>query len=167
MKDNKIKLIKIELCKLHYFYSIQNEFRTKIKNDSEKIMRFIESHPKFDAIYSAFMKGPDPQSGFMWTTTEWWSPEEGEAIKIVSNKVLDYDWDSSGYGYMMRIIESKIKALQVVDGVLVKDVENPEEEEKNSQKAINKQASAKLWMIIIKKRLMLWQKKEQMKRQTI
>lgn len=101
----------------------------KSKNDSEKIMRFIESHPKFDAIYSAFMKGPDPQSGFMWTTTEWWSPEEGEAIKIVSNKVLDYDWDSSGYGYMMRVIESKIKALQVVDGVLVKNVENPEEEE--------------------------------------
>lgn len=101
----------------------------KCKHDSEKIMRFIETHPKFDAIYSAFMKGPDPQSGFMWTTTEWWSPEEGEAIKIVSNKVLDYDWDSSGYGYMMRVIESKIKALQVVDGVLVKDVENPEEEE--------------------------------------
>ena len=102
----------------------------KSKHDSKKIMRFIESHPKFDAIYSAFMKGPDPQSGFMWTTTEWWSPEEGEAIKIVSNKVLDYDWDSSGYGYMMRVIESKIKALQVVDGVLVKDVENPEKEEK-------------------------------------
>lgn len=101
----------------------------KCKHDSEKIMRFIETHPKFDAIYSAFMKGPDPQSGFMWTTTEWWSPEEGEAIKIVSNKVLDYDWDSSGYGYMMRVIESKIKALQVVDGVLVKNVENPEEEE--------------------------------------
>ena len=101
----------------------------KCKHDSEKIMIFIESHPKFDAIYRAFMKGPDPQSGFQWTTTEWWSLEEGEAIKIVSNKVLDYDWDSSGYGYMMRVIESKIKALQVVDGVLVKDVENPEEEE--------------------------------------
>ena len=107
----------------------------KSKNDSEKIMRFIESHPKFDAIYSAFTKGPDPQSGFMWTTTEWWSPEEGEAIKIVSNKVLDYGWDSSGYGYMMRLIESKIEALQVVDGVLVKDVENPEEEEKKFAKS--------------------------------
>ena len=101
----------------------------KSKNDSEKIMRFIESHPKFDAIYSAFTKGPDPECGFMWTTTEWWSPVEGEAIKIVSNKVLDYGWDSSGYGYMMRVIESKIKELQVVDAVLVKDVENPEEEE--------------------------------------
>lgn len=101
----------------------------KCKHDSEKIMRFIESHPKFDAIYRAFMKGPDPQSGFMWTTTEWWSPEEGEAIEIVSNKVLDYDWDSTGYGYMMRVIQDKIQALPVVDGVLVKDVENPEEEE--------------------------------------
>ena len=101
----------------------------KSKHDSEAIMRFIESHELFNDIYSAFMKGPDPQSGFMWTTTEWWSPVEGEAIKIVSNKVLDYGWDSSGYGYMMRVIESKIKELQVVDAVLVKDVENPEEEE--------------------------------------
>ena len=51
------------------------------------------------------MKGPDLNPA-LWTTTEWWSPEEGEAIKIVSNKVLDYGWDS-GYGYMMRLIESK------------------------------------------------------------
>ena len=66
MKDNKIKLIKIELCKLHYFYSIYiMSLEQKAKNDSDAIMRFIESHPKFDAIYRAFIKGPDPQSGFM------------------------------------------------------------------------------------------------------
>ena len=93
----------------------------KSKNDSEKIMRFIESHPKFDAIYSAFAKGPDPECCFMWTTTEWWSPEQGEAIEIVSNKVLDYNWDSSGYGYMMRVIQGKIQALPVVKAVAVKD----------------------------------------------
>ena len=96
-------------------------FQEKSKHDSEKIMRFIESHPKFDAIYSAFTKGPDPECGFMWTTTEWWTEEEGEAIEIVSNKVLEYDWDSSGYGYMMRVIQGKIQALPVVKAVAVKD----------------------------------------------
>ena len=93
----------------------------KCKHDSEKIMRFIESHPKFDAIYRAFMKGPDPQSGFMWTTTEWWTQAEGEAIEIVSNKVLEYGWDSSGYGFMMRIIQDKIKELPVATAHAVQD----------------------------------------------
>jgi len=96
-------------------------WQEKSKNDSEKIMRFIESHPKFDAIYSAFTKGPDPESGFMWTTTEWWTQEEGEAIEIVSNKVLDYGWDSSGYGYMMRVIQDKIKELPVATAHVVQD----------------------------------------------
>lgn len=107
----------------------------KAKNDSEAIMRFIESHPLFNDIYTAFVKGPKPGCGFMWTPDSWWVGREKEGIKIVSNKVLDYDWDSSGYGYMMRFIESKIKELPVVDGVLVKDVENPEEEEKKFAKS--------------------------------
>ena len=117
-------------------------FQQKSKQDSENIMRFIESHPKFDAIYRAFIKGPEPQNGFMWTTTEWWSEEEGEAIQIVRNKVLDYGWDSSGYGYMMRIIQSKIRDLPVAtahsvqdnlqhdESLTENDVVNPEEEDK-------------------------------------
>ena len=122
MTPLKPRITKIELCKLHYFYSIYNmSFEQKSKHDSEKIMRFIESHPKFDAIYSAFTKGPEPECGFMWTTTEWWTQEEGEAIEIVSNKVLEYDWDSSGYGYMMRVIQAKIKELPVATAEAVQD----------------------------------------------
>lgn len=93
----------------------------KSKHDSEAIMRFIESHPLFNDIYSAFMKGPKPGEGFMWTPDSWWVGGEKEAVKIVSNKVLDYDWDSSGYGYMMRVIQGKIQALPVVKAVAVKD----------------------------------------------
>lgn len=93
----------------------------KSKRDSEAIMRFIESHALFNDIYSAFMKGPEPGCGFMWTPDSWWSNREKEAVKIVSDKVLDYDWDSSGYGYMMRVIQCKIKALPVVKAVVVQD----------------------------------------------
>jgi len=57
----------------------------------------------------------------MWTPDSWWSNREKEAVKIVSDKVLDYDWDSSGYGYMMRVIEAKIKELPVATAVSVKD----------------------------------------------
>ena len=56
-----------------------------------------------------FLKGPDPESGFMWTGDEWWSQNETEAVEIIGNKVLDLGWDSSGYGYMMRLIEYTIK----------------------------------------------------------
>ena len=66
----------------------------------------------------------------MWTPDDWWVGEEKSesrkkeiinALKIVSDKVLEYDWDSSGYGYMMRIIEAKIKAMPVVKAVVVED----------------------------------------------
>ena len=93
----------------------------KSKRDSEAIMRFIESHTLFNDIYSAFIKGPKPGEGFMWTPDDWWVGGEKEAVKIVSDKVLDYDWDSSGYGYMMRVIQGKIKALPVVEAVAVED----------------------------------------------
>jgi len=93
----------------------------KAKRDSEAIMRFIEAHSQFNAMYNAFIKGPEPGCGFMWTPDSWWVGEEKSAVKIVSNKVLDYDWDSSGYGYMMRMIQCKIKELPVATAVVVKD----------------------------------------------
>ena len=84
----------------------------KAEHDCVIIMNFIQTHAKFNNIYSAFIKGPKPDCGFMWTPDDWWTSKEKEAVKIVSNKVLDYDWDSSGYGYMMRMIESKIKEIK-------------------------------------------------------
>ena len=47
----------------------------------------------------------------MWTDSAWWGEEGKEAITIVSNKVLDLQWDSSGYGYMMRLIEYEIRKV--------------------------------------------------------
>ena len=93
----------------------------KAKRDSEAIMRFIESHELFNDIYSAFIKGPKPGEGFMWTPDSWWVGGEKEAVKIVSDKVLEYNWDSSGYGYMMRVIQAKIKELPVATAEAVQD----------------------------------------------
>jgi hypothetical protein len=73
------------------------------------ITNFIYGHERKNDIIDMFLKGPDPESGFMWTGDEWWSQNETEAVEIIGNKVLDLGWDSSGYGYMMRLIEYTIK----------------------------------------------------------
>ena len=93
----------------------------KAQKDIQEIMRFITSHPQFNDMYMAFIKGPKPDCGFMWTPDSWWFGGEKEAIKIVSDKVLEYGWDSSGYGYMMRRIQGKIKAVPCATAVLVED----------------------------------------------
>lgn len=79
------------------------------KQHLELITNFIYTHEKRDDILKVFRKGPDPQSGFMWTGNEWWSKEERIAVEIIGNKVLDLGWDSSAYGYMMRLVEFTIK----------------------------------------------------------
>lgn len=85
----------------------------KSESDCQKIVSFIASHPQSNDMYNAFIKGPKPNCGFMWTPDDWWIEGEKSAIKIVSNKVLGYGWDSSGYGWMMRLIQNKIKKLVV------------------------------------------------------
>ena len=93
----------------------------KAQKDIREIMEFITSHQKFDDMCIAFKKGPKPDCGFMWTPDSWWIGGEKEAIKIVSDKVLEYGWDSSAYGIIMRRIQGKIKALPVVEAVVVRD----------------------------------------------
>ena len=44
----------------------------KAQKDIEEIMRFITSHPQFNDMYMAFIKGPKPDCGFMWTPDSWW-----------------------------------------------------------------------------------------------
>ena len=95
-------------------------FDRKAQSDLTEIVSFIEKHEKSRDIYSIFSKGPEPGCGFMWTPTEWWTPEQAKALKIISNKVLDLGWDSSGYGMMMRMIQDKMQARVTV--------ENPEED---------------------------------------
>ena len=85
----------------------------RAETDCQKIVSFMESHPQFNDMHNAFIKGPKPDCGFMWTPDDWWVGGEKSAIKIVSNKVLGYGWDSSGYGWMMRLIQKKIKELVV------------------------------------------------------
>ena len=122
----------------------------KATSDCQKIISFMESHPLFNDMYNAFIKGPKPGCGFMWTPDDWWVGEEKSAVKIVSDKVLEYGWDSSGYGWMMRLIEQKLRELPVttaeivennllddgerttpekVESSLYNNVENPEEED--------------------------------------
>lgn len=92
----------------------------KAQSDLTKIISFIENHEKSQDIYSIFSKGPDPECGFMWTSSEWWTQKQQEALEIISNKVLDLGWDSSGYGIMMRMIQNEMQARVTV--------ENPEED---------------------------------------
>ncbi len=94
-----------------------DELNQKAKRDCQSIVGFMESHPQFHDMYRAFIKGPKPDCGFMWTPDNWWVGEEKSAIKIVSDKVLDHGWDSSGYGIMMRMIQRKIKEMPVATAV--------------------------------------------------
>ena len=83
----------------------------KTVRDLKIIMTAIKEHENANNIYAAFKKGPDPSAGFMFTSNEWWTPSERVAVNFVSNLVLDYNWDSSGYGYMMRRVQAEIMSL--------------------------------------------------------
>ena len=93
----------------------------KKNQDLNTIMNFINGHSTVNDIYSAFLKGPDPECGFMWTTTEWWTPKQADAIKLISVNVLNLGWDSSGFGLMMRAIENEIRKIPVATVVTVFD----------------------------------------------
>ena len=121
----------------------------KKQTDLKNIINFIENHSNRDDFYNLFLKGPDPECGFMWTSTEWWTPQQLNALNIINKKVLDLEWDSSGYGIMMRAIQHKIKSnlkWVVIDDLkddegkwkgdprtgkgspyYIKDIENPED----------------------------------------
>lgn len=83
----------------------------KTVRDLEMIMAAIKKHENANDIYAAFIKGPNPSAGFMFTSNEWWTPSELKVVNFVSNLVLDYGWDSSGYGYMMRRVQAEIMSL--------------------------------------------------------
>ena len=64
-------------------------FQKKMKRDLTTVMKFIKNHPSSKDIYNLFMKGPDPDHGFMWTSTEWWTPAQQRALSIVNMKVVE------------------------------------------------------------------------------
>lgn len=80
----------------------------KTQIDLDALICFINTHEKCNNIKKMFKKGPDPKYGFMWTDNNWWTDEESNALRIISNKVLSLDWDSSGYGFMMRLVQRTI-----------------------------------------------------------
>ena len=82
----------------------------KLEKDLKSITEIIMKSPQKDNVIKMFKKGPPKNEGFMWCSKEggqgyYWSEEEAAALKMVSNLVFKYQWDSSGYAFMMRAIQ--------------------------------------------------------------
>jgi hypothetical protein len=91
-----------------------NYWKQKEHSDANFIIRQIYLHSNKDSIISMFFKGPPENEGFMWCGCEggparYWTCEEANGLKYVSNLVLDKGWDSSGFGFMMRVVQDRIK----------------------------------------------------------
>ena len=90
------------------------DIETKKNIDIEFFLNEINNHQNKEHIHSMFMKGPPPNKGFMWCESSGgpdchWTLEEAQGLKFIERLVLDKGWDSSGYGYMMRVIQLKIE----------------------------------------------------------
>ena len=101
------------------------DIETKKNIDIEFFLNEIDNHQNKEHIISMFMKGPPPNKGFMWCENNGgpdchWTQKEAQGLKYVENLVLSRDWDSSGYGFMMRFIQSRIIEKY-------QDIINPEE----------------------------------------
>ena len=81
----------------------------KAQKDLIDIVNQINNQKNKNDIVSVFMRGPPKNDGFIWCDKEggpdkWWSIEEAEGLKFVSDLVLSLGWESSGYGIMLRKI---------------------------------------------------------------
>ena len=85
--------------------------KRKMKRDLTTIVKFIKNHPSSNDMFNLFMKGPEPEQGFMWTSSEWWSPSQQQALSIVNMKVVELGWGGSSYGLFMKLIQNTIKHL--------------------------------------------------------
>ena len=56
-----------------------SSIQEKATHDLKLIMKTINNHELVDDIYAAFKKGPEPNSGFMFTSRDWWSEKEYKA----------------------------------------------------------------------------------------
>jgi hypothetical protein len=85
--------------------------------DTIQMLQTIETHPNRSGIFSMFKKGPPIGKGFMWGSHKdmvYWTEDESNGLKYVSDMVLDKGWDSSGFGIMMRNLQYEInKAISV------------------------------------------------------
>lgn len=90
----------------------------KEEKDLKFFMNSINNHANKNDIIAMFMKGPPKDDGFMFCSNEgdencYWTKAESDALKYIGNLVLDKDWDSSGYGLMMRKIQRQIHIQQL------------------------------------------------------
>ena len=86
---------------------------SKLNIDTTDIINIIENHSNKHGILSMFKKGPLEDKGFMWSNEqdEHWTTEESNGLKYITELVLERDWDSSGYGIMMRNLQNEVNKL--------------------------------------------------------
>ncbi len=113
-----------------------NNLETKMENDCEALINYINAHENKQGIVSMFMKGPPQDTGFMWCPTkggpnEYWNEEEARGLNQIKNAVLNKGWESSGYAIMMRKIQKEVEKNVFRKSPPLyyenRDVENPEE----------------------------------------
>ncbi len=109
----------------------------KAQKDLNFIVKYINNHPNKQGIISMFIKGPPVNEGFSWCSNmggkgQYWTQDEADGLKDIGNLVLDNDWDSSGYGFMMRKIQCEIRKehLRRSPPLFKKnDIENPHDKD--------------------------------------
>tara|TARA_S200000501_G_C20452761_1_gene581600 strand:+ start:321 stop:584 length:264 start_codon:yes stop_codon:yes gene_type:complete len=72
--------------------------------DTQEIIKFIDNHELKDNIIAMFLQGVPDDTGWMFCR------KESDHFKAIQNKVLALNYDSSGFGVMMRSIEQAINA---------------------------------------------------------
>jgi hypothetical protein len=72
--------------------------------DTQEIIKFIDNHELKDKIIAMFLQGVSHDTGWMFCG------KESDEFKAIQNKVLALNYDSSGFGVMMRSIEQAINA---------------------------------------------------------
>lgn len=86
-----------------------------LNNELMIFINEINKNSNKNGIISMFKKGPPKDRGFMFCDSNdniYWTKEESDGLKTVSDMVLNRGWDSSGYGIMMRNIQHEINKLQ-------------------------------------------------------
>ena len=72
--------------------------------DTQEIIKFIDNHELKDKIIAMFLLGVSDTTGWSFCVNE------SDEFKVIENKVLALNYDSSSFGFMMRSIEQAINA---------------------------------------------------------
>lgn len=83
----------------------------KVKKDLTTIVYYIKDHVLADDIYNLFLKGPDPQHGYMWNSTEWWTESDKRALQVINMKVIELRQHGSSYKSFMKLIQKTVKHI--------------------------------------------------------